>query len=321
MAEFARCKFAQAPPNFFVARFLIAVFVLRISAQIPPPEISNDLLLNKIDLLVRQGELAAAENSAREYVQAHSNSADGHFTLGYVLFLESKAKESLAEYTQGAKYRAPGARDLKVVASDYVVLGDFSDADKWFSKVVEWNPKDFQAWYDLGRTKYNENRFDEAISVFKKALQLDPASVKAEDNLGLSYGALGNNDEAVAAYQRAIALQEKSADKNPGPYLDYGSLLVDDNRVEEALPLLTQAAAISPADFRMHRALGKAYAHLNETAKAREELEKAVKLAPGDAPVHFMLAQVYRKLGMTAQAKAENETYSRLTGTGSAPEK
>jgi tetratricopeptide (TPR) repeat protein len=91
--------------------------------------------------------------------------------------------------------------------------------------------------------------------------------------------------------------------------------------VEEALPLLTRAAAISPADFRMHRALGKAYAHLNETAKAREELEKAVKLAPGDAPVHFMLAQVYRKLGMTAQAKAEDETYSRLTGTGSAPEK
>ncbi len=308
-----------------MTRILLAILVLRISAQIPSSDTSNDILLDKIDSLVHQGQLVAAESAAREYARAHTNSADSHFTLGYVLFLQSRAKESLAEYTEGAKYRVPGARDLKVVASDYVILGDFSDADKWFSKVVEWNPQDVQAWYDLGRTKYNENRFDEAIDAFKKVLQLDPANVKAEDNLGLSYGALGNNEEAIAAYQRAIALQEKSTDKdtnkNPGPYLDYGSLLVDDNRVDEALPLLTQAAALSPGDFRMHRALGKAYAHSNQTAKAREELEKAVKLAPGDAPVHFMLAQVYRKLGLTAQAKAENETYSKLTGTGSAPEK
>jgi Flp pilus assembly protein TadD len=71
----------------------------------------------------------------------------------------------------------------------------------------------------------------------------------------------------------------------------------------------------------MHRALGKAYAHLNQTTDARRELEKAVTLAPGDAPVHFMLAQVYRKLGMTTEAKLETERYSKLTGAGSAPEK
>jgi tetratricopeptide (TPR) repeat protein len=242
---------------------------VRISAQIPPPEISNDLLLNKIDAARAAGRAGGGgELRSRVCAGAFGNLADGHFTAGLrSVFVQAKAKESLAEYTQGAKYRAPGARDLKVVASDYVVLGDFGDADKWFSKVVEWTPQDVQAWYDLGRTKYNENRFEEAISAFKKTLQLDPANVKAEDNLGLSYGALERSDEAIAAYQRAIALQEKSTDKNSGPYLDYGSLLIEDNRVEEALPLLTQAAAISPADFRMHRALGKAYAHLNETAK------------------------------------------------------
>jgi Tfp pilus assembly protein PilF len=84
---------------------------------------------------------------------------------------------------------------------------------------------------------------------------------------------------------------------------------------------LLEAERLAPEDFRMHRALGKAYAHLNEPAKARVELEKAVGLAPGDAPIHFMLAQVYRKLGMTAEAKVESERYSKLTGTGSAPER
>ncbi len=184
-------------------------------------------------------------------------SADGHFMLGYILFLEKKASESLAEYTEGAKYGVPNARDLKVVASDYVVLSDFADADKWFTKLVEWTPRDVQAWYDLARTKYTENRFDEAISDFKQALQLDPANVKAEDNLGLSYAALERYDEATDAYKRAIALEEKDGSKNSGPYLDYGSLLIDTNNVEDALPLLEKALAISPDDYRIHRELGK----------------------------------------------------------------
>src|SRR2546430_10395142 len=37
---------------------------------------------------------------------------------------DEKAKASLAEFTAGAKYSAPIAADLKVVAFDYVLLGD-----------------------------------------------------------------------------------------------------------------------------------------------------------------------------------------------------
>ena len=296
----------------FLTAFLLFIPAIRSCFSQTPPQNSTDLLLNKADLFAREGQLGAAESAAREYLQDHSTSADGHFLLGSILFLQSKAKESLAEYTAGAKYRVPGARDLKVVASDYVLLSDFADADKWFTKVVEWTPEDVQAWYDLGRTKYNENRFEEAITAFKKVLQLDPANVKAADNLGLSYGAVGRNDEAIDAYQRSIALQEKSGDKNAGPYLDLGSLLIEDNRQEEALPLLDRALAISPGDYRVHRELGKAYLHLNQLEKARAELEKAIELAPRNAPLHFVLAQVYRKQGLTDKAKQETDRYTEL---------
>src|SRR5256886_16087693 len=100
---------------------------------------------------------------------------------------DEKAKASLAESTAGAKYSAPIAADLKVVAFDYVLLGDYLDADKWLTKMLEWTPDDAQGWYYLGRTKYSENRFAEAISAFEQCLKVDPKNVKAEDNLGLSY--------------------------------------------------------------------------------------------------------------------------------------
>jgi len=82
--------------------------------------------------------------------------------------------------------------------------------------------------------------------------------------------------------------------------------------VEEALPLLAQALAISPSDFRVHRELGKGYLHLNQLDKARTELETAITLSPKTAPLHFMLAQVYRKQGLMDKAKQETERYSAL---------
>jgi Flp pilus assembly protein TadD len=295
---------------------LACLFSLLWASQAPP-----EIPLAQVRSLLDLGQLREAENAARGYLEFHAQSGEAHFLLGYILFKEKSPTASLAEYTEGAKYRRPSAADLEAVASDYVLLKDYFDADKWFTKAVEWNPQDELGWYYLGRTKYNENRFDEAVAAFQKCLTLKPKDVKAEDNLGLSYEGLNQIDDALAAYRQAIAWQADAAVKDAGPYLDLGSLLVDNGQVSEALPPLRQAAALAPGDFRTHRALGKAYVHLGRTAEARRELEKAAALAPADAPVHFMLAQVYRKLAMPVEAKRETERYTELTGARSAPEK
>src|SRR5207253_7946429 len=78
----------------------------------------------------------------------------------------------------------------------------------WSSDVCSSDLSDSEGWYYLGRTKYNENRFAEAISAFQQCLKLDPQNVKAEDNLGLSLAGLGRNEEAAVAYNQAIAWQE-----------------------------------------------------------------------------------------------------------------
>jgi len=281
---------------------------------------SPETSLAEARALVGQGKLYDAERMIRGFLQTQKSSADGHFLLGYVLFKKQDAKSSLAEYTEGARYRNPGAADLEVVASDYVLLKDYLDADKWYSKAVEFNPSDSLGWYYLGRTKYNENRFQEAIGAFQQCLKLDPKNVKAEDNLGLTYEGLNQTEDALAAYRTAIEWQTDAPQKNSGPYLDLGSLLVESGQASEGLPYLLEAAKLSPDDYGVHRQLGKAYSRLDQLDKARVELEKAVALAPKNAPVHFMLAQVYRKQGLAEKAKAENDLYRSLTGTSSAPE-
>ena len=78
-----------------------------------------------------------------------------HYFLGYVLFRQTKARDRWPS-TPGAKYRRQDAADLRIVGSDYVLLGGYGDADKWFTKAAELEPNNVLGWYYLGRTKYNE---------------------------------------------------------------------------------------------------------------------------------------------------------------------
>jgi len=297
--------------------------------------------------LVQRGQLREAQAWLHDYLAHHAGSADAHYLLGYVLFREiqqdaalegdaqgaqyndlsaalarlakTNAEASLAEYTAGARYRKPTADDLKIVALDYVILGDYVDADRWFTRALEWDPNDADGWYNLGRAKYNENRFEEALRAFTECLRLDPGNVKAEDNLGLSYEGLGKMEEAKAAYRKAIdwQAQASTARSSAGPFLDLGSLLLDQNDAQGAITYLLRAADLSPKAALVHEKLGKAYSELNRLPEAQQEFEKAVQLSPENPRLHFMLGQVYRKEGLTDKAKAELERSAALNGSHS----
>lgn len=338
-----------------VSLFLL-LFVTLLRADSAQSSERKDALLSDAKTLFGQSKFTEADRAVRQYLESHPNSADGHFLLGHILFREiqaeavldrqlalqsqggmvgakaptpepplpkdreEKARASLEEFTEGAKYRSPSAADIRVVAFDYIVLGDFPDADKWLTKMLEWAPNDSDGWYNLGRTKYNENRFAEAISAFQQCLKLDPKNVKAEDNLGLSFAGMGRNEEATAAYQQAIAWQEKSLAKNPRPYIDLGSLLIDENRPKDAVTLLLQGIEIDSRESKTHELLGKAYTRLEDFPKAQAELEKAVELSPQTPNLHCMLAPVYRKQGLAEKAKAEYDRCATLTGNRSTPQ-
>ncbi|MFZ0957879.1 MAG: tetratricopeptide repeat protein [Candidatus Sulfotelmatobacter sp.] len=316
-----------------------------------------DLALGRARLLIAQGKLSEAERAVRQYLNTHSNSADGHFLLGSIYFQEvheeafsqkrvevedansgagdlklsdskltdskfgdpkfkeekeTKAKASLAEYTEGAKYRVPGAFELKVVAFDYVLLGDYSDADKWLTRALQSAPADGEIWYYLGRTKYNENRFEEAIDAFQRCLKLDPANLRAEYNLGLAYEGLGRTEDAAEAFRTAIGWQENKLNQEAEPFIDLGSLLLDENQAQQALHYLVQAVAIAPQEFRAHEQLGRAYERLGQMEKAQAEFEKAVAQAPQNPRLHYVLGQVYRKEGLAEKAKVEFDRSSEL---------
>jgi tetratricopeptide (TPR) repeat protein len=269
--------------------------------------------------LLTAGKLAESETVLRTQLITSPSSAEAHFLLGYVLFREQKAKDSLAEFTAGAQFQRPRAGDLKVVASDYVILGDYTDADKWFSAVVAETPDDADAWYLLGRTRYNENDFAAGVSNLEHALTLRPKFVEAENNLGLCLKELGYAEKAQAAFQSAIEWQG-STPEDPQPFLNLGTLLASQHHTEPAISLLTEAARLSPSNPKIHEALGDVYGAQQDLPKAQSEFEKAISLAQDIAALHFKLGQVYRKEGQLESAQHEFAICAKLNGTHSSEE-
>ena len=314
------------------------------TAETPP----SDPDIAKARELVEKSELDAAESIVRQYIARHPRSPEGHFLLGLIYFRQvqsrarangtyaapgdvpstaidagardAKIRASLAAFTEGGKFARPSAFDLKIVSLDYVLLGDYSSADKWLTLSLQWDPSDAEAWYYLGRTKYNENRFEEAIHAFEKCLGLRPQFVLAGDGLGLSQAGLGHNAEAILSLQKAISMQDNLASKTPEPYIDLGDLLSQQARFEEALPPLQLAVTIAPLNVRAHEVLGKAYLNLNRLPEAQHELETAVSIDSALPVLHYLLGQVYRKEGHLEKAKSELDRFQALKAKG-APQK
>jgi tetratricopeptide (TPR) repeat protein len=91
------------------------------------------------------------------------------------------------------------------------------------------------------------------------------------------------------------------------PY-DVGVREARAGRHREAVAAFRQAVLLERTNAAAYRALGDAYAALNEWRESVDAYEQAARLAPDDAEVYAKLGRSYAKLRETAGAEGENET-------------
>lgn len=265
----------------------------------------TDALLFRGKCLFNLEQFNDADAILRAYISIHPQSEDAAYLLADSYFRENKPKQSLEQFTAAAKLKTPMAEDLKIVALDYVLLNDYRDAANYLEDALKMDPANIEVRYHLGRVRYQQNQFDQAIVAFKEVLKLDPGNVKAQDNLGLSLEAENQLDPAIAEYRKAIALDRAATAHSEQPYLNLGALLSKANKSEEAATLLVKAKEIDPKSSKIRYELGKAYFDLNRFEDSRREVEEAVRLDARNAPAHYLLGRVYQRTGKSDLAAQE----------------
>ena len=132
---------------------------------------------------------------------------------------------------------------------------NFSEAKILLFKILDIEPKNFDALNIIGVINGNENNHLEALNFFKKAQKIRPDYNLINYNLAKSFSEIGKDIEAIKYYEIAIKL-----DKNHlGSLLNFGKSLHQLKRYDEALDHYDQAIKLKPdfVDSYYNKALTK----------------------------------------------------------------
>ncbi len=101
---------------------------------------------------------------------------------------------------------APDLTDFQKSAREHIIKGEFDLAVADYTKVIELNPKNADAYLNRGLALYNQKKFQLSIIDYDKAAELNAENSAVYFNRGNSYEKLGDNQKAVGNYQAAIKL-------------------------------------------------------------------------------------------------------------------
>jgi tetratricopeptide (TPR) repeat protein len=76
---------------------------------------------------------------------------------------------------------------------------------RWLlEQALQHDPTLTVAYNSLGNLYYQQQQYQQAITMYERALALDPQYAKARNNLGSTYLRLGLNDQALAELHKAL---------------------------------------------------------------------------------------------------------------------
>eukprot|EP01135_Chromosphaera_perkinsii_P007707 Nk52_evm1s962 gene=Nk52_evmTU1s962 len=160
----------------------------------------------------------------------------------------------------------------------YAQMGKIEDAVDSFYKVVKIDPKNYDAFNQLGLvlTSLGEHRQKEAFQAFEKAVTCKDNPADAYNNYGLVLQACGKTDECLDKFDKAIKQDPNCAIA----YCNKGFILLNkDGNVEEATKLYEKAIEIDPNCIEPYCNLAMVNLQTGDFQKAIECYDKAIELS------------------------------------------
>jgi tetratricopeptide (TPR) repeat protein len=149
-----------------------------------------------------------------------------------------------------------------------------------------------------GMKALEDGRFDAAVQAFSKAIAADPKDYFAHFNLGMAYSLMRKDEEGIAEYRKTLEIKPNLYEAE----LNAGILLMRQKNPADALPLLEDAAAQKPKEFRPRFYLAEAQSQTGSLEKAEESYRLAAALDPKSAPLELGWGRSLARQGKLADA-------------------
>ncbi|MEJ2006436.1 MAG: tetratricopeptide repeat protein, partial [Cyclobacteriaceae bacterium] len=179
-----------------------------------------------------------------------------------------------ADLQKAASVGIESVRINPPLASCYFNADDFTNAAKYFEKVVQHDASALDAWQGLGISLYMDEKYEQSEQALSKAIERGNSSKEAFGYRGMSLYRLGKNDKAFEDLSRVSTMGFTHEDA----YYFLGNLLLDDNKYETAVVQFNKAIALEPEKCGALASRAMAYSALSEHENAIRDISKAISI-------------------------------------------
>jgi tetratricopeptide (TPR) repeat protein/CHAT domain-containing protein len=172
-----------------------------------------------------------------------------------------------------------------------LVNGDYNQAIRDFSYMVQLDPNNPGAYYARGVAYYWNDEAGQAIEDFTRAILLDPNNAIYYNDRGTAYIWIGKYDLAIEDYTQAILLEPNASNA----YNNRGFAYYNKADYNSAIEDYTRAIRLDPNLAIAYNNRGNAYLEKSEYNLAIEDYTLAIRLDPNYAIAYNNRGNAYRE--------------------------
>jgi len=183
-------------------------------------------------------------------------------------------------------------------AMSFAAVGQFQRAIDDFTRILQRNPSDTNALIGRGASYIRFNDYARAIPDLDRVIQREPDNDIAYFDRAIAHAGLDQNQKALDDYTRVTAHRPKwsSAWYNRG--ITHAAL----GDLKNALDDYSVAIRLRPDYAAAYANRGVAYAELGKLPEARADLDQAIRLEPADAAMFNSRGVVLMQMKNPSQA-------------------
>jgi Flp pilus assembly protein TadD len=193
-------------------------------------------------------------------------------------------------------------------AEDAIQKDDFTAAETLLKKAIDKDPKNYQAWFDLGFVLNRLGRVEDSIHAYRQSVAAKPEVFETNLNLGLML--VRFNSPEAERYLRAATTLKPTAQPEEGQARAWLALahLLENTKPEDALAAYRKASELTPKDPEPHLSAGLLHERQKEFSDAEAEYKQVLTLDTHSTDSHSTeaaigLTNLYMKSGRLGEAE------------------
>ncbi|MBU1102000.1 MAG: tetratricopeptide repeat protein [Bacteroidetes bacterium] len=167
--------------------------------------------------------------------------------------------------------------------------GAFQEAEEWYLKAIELEPKDPKLYFNLGTVCIDQKKFDEAILAFEFCLELNPEHAGAYNNMGLAYSEMDEYHLAIKYLIMALKYTDDE-DTKATIYSNIGLKYYTLENYHEATKYYDHSLRLRPNDLETLLYAAFSYKFSSKFEKAKNAFIKLIELEPENSEHYYDLA-------------------------------